>query len=145
MIHIYVLFEYGVNLHTWNYYYYFHLCWFFVLIRLLYRGPQGHQLYLNCYVLPSINKVITITTATITLSCPRILCELQYWTKVSHSLWTIGIKTYTRSCLSVELRWLDRLKNDDIRQKYDAFRNIIFKALEHLQKALMKRFCWIYF
>ena len=33
------------------------------------------------------------------------------------------------------LRWLDRLKNDDIRQKYDVFRNIIFKALEHLQKA----------
>ena len=33
------------------------------------------------------------------------------------------------------LRWLDRLKNDNIRQKYDVFRNIIFKALGHLQKA----------
>ena len=32
------------------------------------------------------------------------------------------------------LRWLDRLKNDDIHRKYDVFRNIIFKALEHLQK-----------
>ena len=37
------------------------------LSRLLYRGPQGHQLYFNCYVLPSQNKVITITiTITIT-------------------------------------------------------------------------------
>ena len=39
-----------------------------------------------------------------TLSCPRILCKFQYLTKISHSLWTIGIKTYARSCLSVELR-----------------------------------------
>ena len=35
----------------------------------------------------------------------------------------------------LNLRWLDRLKNDDIHQKYDVFRNIISKALEHLQKA----------
>ena len=38
------------------------------------------------------------------------------------------------------LRWLDRLKNDDIRQKYDVFRNIIFKALEQLQKAFWNDF-----
>ena len=34
------------------------------------------------------------------------------------------------------LRWLDRLKNDEVHQKYDVFKNIIFlKALEQLQKA----------
>ena len=38
------------------------------------------------------------------------------------------------------LRWLDRLKNDDIHQKYDVFRNIISKALEHLQKAFRNDF-----
>ena len=31
------------------------------------------------------------------------------------------------------LRWLDRLKNDDIHEKYDVFRNVI--ALKHLQGA----------
>ena len=31
------------------------------------------------------------------------------------------------------LRWLDRLKNDEIHQRYDVFENIIFKILEHLQ------------
>lgn len=30
------------------------------------------------------------------------------------------------------LRWLNRLKIDDIHQKYDDFKNITFKALEHL-------------
>ena len=30
------------------------------------------------------------------------------------------------------LRWLDRLKNEDIHQIYDVFENTIFKALEHL-------------
>ena len=30
------------------------------------------------------------------------------------------------------LRWLDRLKNVDIHQKQEVFKNIIFKALEHL-------------
>ena len=29
------------------------LTFFYALTRLLYRGPQRHQLYLNCYVLPS--------------------------------------------------------------------------------------------
>ena len=38
------------------------------------------------------------------------------------------------------LRWHDRLKNDDIHQKYDAFRNITSKALEHLQKAFRNDF-----
>ena len=38
-----------------------------------------------------------------------------------------------------QLRWLDRLKND-IHQKYDVFRNIISKALEHLQKAFWNDF-----
>ena len=33
------------------------------------------------------------------------------------------------------LRWLHRLKNDDIHQKYKVFKNMILKALEHLQKA----------
>ena len=32
------------------------------------------------------------------------------------------------------LRWLNRLKNDDIRKKHDVFKKLIFKALEHLQK-----------
>ena len=31
-----------------------------------------------------------------------------------------------------ELRWLDRLKNEDIHQIYDVFENTIFKTLEHL-------------
>ena len=31
-----------------------------------------------------------------------------------------------------KLRWLDRLKNEDIHQIYDVFENTIFKALEHL-------------
>ena len=30
------------------------------------------------------------------------------------------------------LRWLDRLKNEDIHQNYGVFENTIFKALEHL-------------
>ena len=30
------------------------------------------------------------------------------------------------------LSWFDRLKNDDIHQKYDFLINIIFTALEHL-------------
>ena len=30
------------------------------------------------------------------------------------------------------LRWLDRLKNEDIHQIYDVFENTIFKTLEHL-------------
>ena len=34
--------------------------------------------------------------------------------------------------IKVLLRWLDRLKNDETHQKYDVFKNIIFKALEHL-------------
>ena len=33
------------------------------------------------------------------------------------------------------LRWLGRLKNDQIHQKYDVFKSIIFKALERLQRA----------
>ena len=35
----------------------------------------------------------------------------------------------------MKLRGLERLKNDDIHQKYDVFFKIIFKALEQLQKA----------
>ena len=31
-----------------------------------------------------------------------------------------------------DLRWLDRLKNEDIHQIYDVFENTIFKTLEHL-------------
>ena len=31
------------------------------------------------------------------------------------------------------LRWLDRLKNDEIHQRYDVFENVIFKILEHLK------------
>ena len=33
------------------------------------------------------------------------------------------------------LRCLNRLKNDNIHKKYGVFKNIILKALEHLQKA----------
>ena len=33
---------------------------------------------------------------------------------------------------------LDRLKNDDTYQEYDVFENIIFEALEQLQKAFWK-------
>ena len=32
----------------------------------------------------------------------------------------------------LDLRWLDRLKNEDIHQIYDVFENTIFKTLEHL-------------
>ena len=56
-------------------------------------------------------------------------------------------KSYILSCLSKfynkknftvlflkykRLKWLDRLKNVDIHQKQEVFKNIIFKALEHL-------------
>ena len=33
------------------------------------------------------------------------------------------------------LRWLNSLKNDDIHQKHEVFKSIMFKALEHLRKA----------
>ena len=46
----------------------------------------------------------------------------------------------TNFALTDTLRWPNRLKNDDIHQKYDVFRNIIFKALEHLQKAFWNDF-----
>ena len=35
----------------------------------------------------------------------------------------------------ISLRGFDRHKNDDIHQKYDVFKNIMFEALEQLQKA----------
>ena len=33
------------------------------------------------------------------------------------------------------LKWVDRLKNDDIHEKYDVFYKKLFKAIEHLLKA----------
>ena len=50
-------------------------------------------------------------------------------------LLTTSASSRARQPLSrVNLRWLDRLKNDEIHKKYDAFKSKIYKVLEHLQK-----------
>ena len=35
-------------------------------------------------------------------------------------------------------KWPDRMKNDDIYQKYNFLKTIIFKAIEHLLKSILK-------
>ena len=46
---------------------------------------------------------------------------------------SIRVKRHNQTAAAkYKLRWLDRLKNDGIRQKYGVFKNIISKALEHL-------------
>ena len=51
--------------------------------------------------------------------------------------WKFGIENWAEIWLVAKiLRRLNRLKNDDIHQKYEVFKNITFKALKHLRKAL---------
>ena len=83
----------------------------------------------DSYVFPSLQKEEQGTTAgafakifQVSIGMLSVACLGSFWFS------------------QVLLRWLNRLKNDNIRQKYDFFRNIIFKALEQLQKAFWNDF-----
>ena len=114
--------------------FYFHFCclhvrilWYWLWVRIRKIKDSSDLKYVKCK--SDINHyTCKLRKNTISLSANKLLTYQPVWLLLLlfHCGFTGVIKWH---------RFKIRLKNDTIHQKYDVFKNIIVKALEHFQKA----------